>query len=228
MPDAYKDKPWAAKVKTQDDLYKQIDTLDALKGKKSIAPDFSKATPAEIEDYLAQTRPADAKAYEFGKDADPHLSGALGDAMLKYGISPYQANGVIKAFQEAEKAQFTPEGMNAAFEKAMGADWKQTTGITENVIKANASAEDKAILNRLPNSDLAIVMKVMGNIIKQYGITEKGGAHVGGGNGAPAPEDVNKTRNDLRAQIDGLSRKPHTAEEKQALIEKLNATYAKK
>lgn len=228
VPEAYKDKPWAAKVKSMEDVYKQIDTLDALKGKKSIAPDFSKATPVEIEEYLAQTRPADVKAYEFGKDADPQLSGALGDAMLKFGISPYQANGVIKAFQEAEKTHFTPDGMNAAFEKSFGADWKTISGQTENIIKANVSAEDKAALNKLPNPDLALVMRVVNNLVKAYGISEKGGAHTGGGTGAPQPEDINKTRNDLRTQIDGLSRKPHTADEKQELIDKLNLTYTKK
>lgn len=228
VPEAYKDKPWAAKIKTEEDVWKQIDTLDALKGKKSIAPDFSKATPAEIEEYLSQTRPADVKAYEFGKDVDPALNAVLGESMLKYGISAYQANGVIKAFQEAEKAQFTPEGMAEMMKGSFGDDWKKVGGTARNLTQANLSAEDKAALDKLPNQDLALVYRLVNNLTKAYGIEEKGGAHTGGGTGAPAPVDLDAKAKEIRTQLDGLSRKPHTVEERDKLVNELDAIYKQK
>lgn len=228
IPDAYKDKPWAEKIKSADDAWKQLENLQTLVGKKAVAPDFAKATPQEIEEYYAQTRPKDITAYEFGKDADPGLRDALGNAMLKSGISAHQANAVIKEFQAAEAQHFTEAGMSKAMEASFGAEWKQTVGKIQNVINANVSKDDRAALDKLPNPDLALVNRVLNNVIKAYGIDEKGGAHTGGSPGAPQGQDLDKVRTDLRSQLDSLSRRPHTADDKQALIDKLNATYEKK
>lgn len=201
-------------------------------GKKTVAPDFEKATPAEIESYLAQTRPADATAYSFDEKTDPAIKTVLSDALLKNGVTPYQANNVIKAYQEAEKtavaSMFTTEGMHAEFEKSFGAEWKQVSGTTQNIIAANSSAEDKKALDALPNPMLALMLRVVNNVTKSYGIDEKNGAHLKGGKGAPLPQNVEEQRVDLRKQIDALSRKPHTADEKQALVDQLNKTYEQK
>lgn len=64
IPEAYKDKPWASKVKSHDDLWKQLENTQSLIGKKAIAPDFKTATPQEIEDYYSQMRPADKAEFQ--------------------------------------------------------------------------------------------------------------------------------------------------------------------
>lgn len=60
-------------------------------------------------------------------------------------------------------------------------------------------------------------------ILKEHGITESG-AQGDGGQGHMS-SDVESQRKELRAQIRKIDSRPHTAAEKQALIDKLNATY---
>lgn len=228
VPDAYKDKPWAAKIKTEEDLFKQIDTLDALKGKKQVVPDFKTATPAEIEQYYAQTRPENKDAYQFGENTDPALKGTIADSMFKNGISATQANAIIKDYQAAEakavEGMFSAEGMNAELEKAFGAEWKEVGGLTARILKQNLNAGDAAMMDKLPNQFLGLVYRMANNLIKGYGIKESG-AHTEAGAGAQQPADVAAVRADLLKQLLDLQKRPHTAEEKQALIDKRNATY---
>lgn len=228
VPDAYKDKPWASKIKSDDDLWKQLDNTQQLIGKKSIAPDFDKATPEEIEDYVKQTRPADVKAYQFAEGTDDAIKGVLSESLFKNGVTPYQANSVIKAFQDAEKVQtaafYSTDGMSKEFEKSFGADWKKISGDTINVIKANVSPEDAKALDGLPNPMLALTLRAINQIVTKYGIEEKG-AHTSAETGGHKPPDMAKVRSDLRTQIAELPNRPHTAAEKDDLIAKLNATY---
>jgi len=105
IPDTYKDKPWASKIKTEDDLYKQIDTLDSLKGKKNIIPDFTKSTPEEIEEYLKTSRPKDKAEYQFDEGVDPQLKEGFTEILYKNGITAYQANQLIKDYNQMEAAK---------------------------------------------------------------------------------------------------------------------------
>lgn len=228
IPEAYKDKPWAAKIKSADDLWKQLDNTQALIGKKTVAPDFKTATANEIEAYYATTRPASADEYQFAETTDPALKTAIGSALMKNGVTAHQANAVIKEFQAAEaesvKQLFTPEGMNAELEKSFGADWKTLGGTTAKTLKANLSADDAAMMDKLPNPFLGLVYRMAANLIKNYGITETG-AHTGAGSGAPTGTDVTAVRASIRSELQALTTKPHTADQKQVLIDKLNATY---
>lgn len=228
IPDAYKEKPWAAKIKSDDDLWKQLDNTQALIGKKTIAPDFKTATPAEVEAYYATTRPASVDEYQFAENTAPELKTAIGSSLLKNGITAHQANAVLKEYQAAEaesmKALFTPDGMNAEMKKSFGDDWKEPAGKTAIVIKKNLSPDDSALLEKLPNQFLGLIYRIANNLTKSYGINESN-AHTGAGAGNATPPDIGKVREGIRTEITALSNKPHTADQKQVLIDKLNATY---
>lgn len=233
IPDAYKDKPWASKIKSEDDLWKQLDNTQQLVGKKVIVPDLTKATDTEREEYYAQTRPADVTAYQFSEDTDPAIKAVLGETMLKNGVSAVQANAVIKAYQEAEKTStaqfFSTEGMEAEFKKSFGDGWKEASGKAQAIINATVAAkhlskEDAAALDKLPNPMLALVMRTVDGLTKAYGIKESG-AHVNAGGGVATGTDVEAQRKDLRAQIAALPSRHHTADELQGLKDQLAATY---
>lgn len=228
IPDAYKDKPWAAKIKSEDDLYKQIDTLDALKGKKQVVPDFKTATPAEIEQYYAQTRPESKDAYTFSDDTMPELKGALSESLFKNGITAVQANALIKDYEsvmgEQVKGMYSAEGMNEALKQSFGDEWEKVGGTTARILKSNLNTADAALLDKMPNNTLGLIYRMANNLIKGYGITEKG-AHTEAPGGNQQPADIDAKRTALRAEIAAFSTRPHTADEKQAKIDELNATY---
>ena len=231
MPDEYKDKPWAAKIKSLDDLYKQVDTLDALKGKKTIAPDLATATPEEREQFYAQLRPKDASEYQFpdtGIPMPPEYKTAVTDMFMKNGISATQANEIIKSYQEMGNAatakMFDPAEFETTLKTAFGDDWKGVTANVRNTIKGMMTPEDQKMLDNIPNAYLATIYRTLGNVVQKFGVKETDTAHFNGPGNAQ-PSDINAVRADLRAQIASLPGRPHTAAELQGLRQKLAATY---
>lgn len=233
IPDAYKDKGWMTKYKFEsiDDVFKVLDEAQSALGKKMIVPDLSKATDAEREDYFKQTRPASVDEYQFGEMIDPTLKAGIADSLMKNGVSAVQANAIIKDYQAGEQAllaqQFSPDGMKEAMKTAFGDNWEQITGQSRNALKGVISEEDFKMLDNLPNVYIGLMYRAMGNVVQKYGIKETG-AHTGADQGTPAPTDIAGVREGIRNEIRGLSMKPHTAEQKQALINKLNDTFKPK
>lgn len=232
LPDEYKDKPWAAKVKSLDDLYKQIDTLDALKGKKMIVPNLKDATPEEREAFYSQLRGKDASEYPIPDNKAfptlPETQGVVAKLFMDNGVAPVQAENIIKGYQELGAKQlaeqFNPDGFKKSMETAFGPEWEKTTGQVRNTIKGMMNADDQLALERLPNHILGTVYRTLGNTIKAFGVKETDTAHFGPG-GKVAPSDVVSVRQGLRDQLAALSMRPHTSVEQQGIIDQLNKTY---
>lgn len=232
LPDEYKDKPWASKIKTQDDLYKQIDTLTGLVGKKAVVPNLKDATPEEREAFYSQLRGKDAAEYPMPTNTTVPIPDDTQPAVAKMfmdnGISPVQAEGFLKEYmglREKQIAQFyDPEGFKASMQTAFGADWEKTTGQVRNTIKGMMSPEDAKALDGIPNNMLGVVYRTLGNVVKAYGIKETDSAHFAS-TGKAAPTDVNSMRQGLRDQLTALTMRPHTSAEQQGIIDQLNATY---
>lgn len=232
LPDEHKDKPWAAKIKSLDDVYKQIDTLDALKGKKTIVPNLKEATPEDREAFYAQLRGKDASEYQIPKDTTVPIPDDTQPVVAKLfmdnGISPVQAESFLKGYLQLREKQiaqyYEPEGFKKSMETAFGADWEKTTGQVRNTIKGMMNADDQAALDKLPNHLLGVIYRTLGNTVKAYGVKETDTAHFGQG-GKVAPTDVGNVRQGLRDQLAALTMRPHTSMEQQAIIDQLNDTY---
>lgn len=230
IPDEFKDKPWASKVKSQDDLWKQLANTQELIGKKTVIPDLTKATPEEKEAFYAQLRPKSGEEYTFTPDVpiDPDMKTGVVDLLMKNGVSAVQGNEIIKGYQTIEAAKvaemFHPDGFKKTMETAFGAEWEKVTGHTRNTIKGMMNADDQKMMDALPNPYLALIYRTLGNVVKAYGIKETDSAHLGPG-GGPAPTDVAGQRQAIRDQIGSLQGRPHTEQEVMALRTKLADTY---
>lgn len=227
LPEAYKAKGWAAKVKSQDDLFKLIDNQDKLIGQKSIVPDFDKASPEEIEAYVSKLRPADKSAYKFGDDANPEVSAAVADIMHKAGIPAALGNKVIDGYKALERTfmekRLSKEGLEAEWKKSFGESYQEEAGKTTNFIKEHLTAEDRKLFDSVPNEHLGLVYRLASVIKKAYGASEgkAGEAGVGSQKGT----DVEGMRKGLRAKMADMKRAPHDAGEYQKLVDQLAATY---
>lgn len=234
VPDAYKDKPWAGKVKSMDDVFKQLDNLDMLVGKKQVVPDLKTATPEQKEAFYAMLRPKDATAYTIpdevgGFPIAPAVKEAVGKMFLANGISEVQGNAVITAYNEVGKAQlaeqFSPEGFEASMKQNFGDDHKTVTGQVRNNIKGMMTPQDQQMLDKLPNAYLGVIYRTLGNVVKHYGVKETDTAHFAGAGGASGGNDINATRAGIRSEMAKMGGQPHTAEQYQALQQKLADTY---
>lgn len=230
VPDEYKDKPWASKVKSLDDVWKQLANTQELVGKKSIVPDLSKMNDKEREEYFAQSRPTDPNVYVFPENTpiDPTMKEGVQKDFMELGIDPYRGSKLIEKYQAREQAllaeQFNPDGFKKTMETAFGKDWDTVTKQSRQALKNFTNAEDDKALDALPNAYLGIIYRTLGNIVKAYGVKETDQAHLQGG-GKPAASDVSSVRQGLRDQMSAMTQRPHTAQEMQTLINQLNETY---
>lgn len=239
LPDEYKDKSWAAKVKSQDDLYKQLDNLSSLVGKKAVVPNLKDASPEEREAFYAQLRGKDAAEYQIPKvgtvpipeDTQP----VIAKLFMENGISPTQAEPFLKGYLELREKQiaeyYNPDGFKQSMLTAFGSDWETTTGAVRNTIKSMMNADDQKALDAIPNNLLGVVYRTLGNTVKavdatlkKYGATETF-AHLQAPNGQVASTDLAGMRQGLRDQLAALSMRPHEAGEKDAIIQKLTESY---
>lgn len=228
VPDEYKDKPWAAKVKNESDLWKQLENLNVAVGKKVVAPDLETATPKQIEEYYAQTRPESKDAYVVPEGVAPEYREAVTEILHKHGISKKQGSDIIADYLAAEKSKDAVHFEQGAFEKQLetsfGADWKNTAGQTAAAIAKNLSPEDKALFDAMPNEVLGVFYRLTNNLVAGYGI-EDGGHAATGPAGAATYNDLEGQAGTLFKQIQDMSSRPHTAEEKQNLINQRDAIF---
>ncbi len=238
VPDAYKEKPWAAKLKSEDDLYKQLDALDTAVGKKHRTPDFKTATPQELDEYFNTLRPTDKAAYKFGEENtfDPEFTGSVADMLYNAGVSEHQAAKLIPAYQAVERQRLeqatSADGFKSVMAKSFGDKYD---GVVAGVVaehKQHLSVDDQKLLDTIPNEYLGVVYRLTekmradkANIVKQYGAHENGDAHAQN-NVQVQAVDMDAKRADLRKKISDIGQRNHTAEEKQKLIDELQATYA--
>jgi len=229
VPESYKDKGWTQNIKSQDDVWKMLDNAQSQIGKKAVVPDFDKATPKEIDDYIAQLRPQDKAVYKFSDDMPAEQKTAYADMLHEIGIPAYQANKLIEKYQGMEAASvaklYDKDEFMGELKKSFGNDYEKVAGETAKLLASNLNADDKAMLDKLPNPALGVIYRAVANLNKAYGASESSAAV-----NTPAQvqainkeEQASKLRNDIYA----LSKRQHTAEEKQTLVDQLNALYVK-
>lgn len=236
IPDEYKDKPWAAKVTSEAELWKQLANTQELIGKKSIVPDLKTASPEDKEAFYKQMRPADVSEYQFAGEPVPALKEGLAKAMMENGISATQANPVIAKYQELGAAEqeklFDPEGFKTTMKDAFGDNWEQTTGAAYNNLKAMMSPQDQAMMQALPNPYVAMIYRTLGsvdkatqNMMKRYGVKETNLAHFSEPGQNTGGGDLEGMRATLRGQLAKMTSGFHTAEQKADLVKQLSDTY---
>lgn len=245
VPDTYKDRSWAGKLKSPDDVWKQLDNLDQLAGKKTVGTiDYETATPEQIAAHHAKLAPADTSAYQFGEGADPEFSSAVAGVFKENGINAYQGNQIIKKVLEiaggvGEKTKANATSAKAFLEMAkarFGDEHEKASVAINNTITKNATPDDLKVFNDMDNATRIAVDQTIYNlskgyeeriakILKEHGIKETG-AQGSGGDGQ-MKNDAAQQRAEIRKQMRELAAKPHTQAEKDALQQQLNALIGK-
>ena len=231
VPDEYKERGWASKVKSQEDLYKQIDTLDTLKGKKNVAFDFENATPEEINEHYSVNIPKEYKDYKIAEtihesNYEP-IQKMLHEAKLDKWQGEQLTNSYVKwETERMEKAQNSDDWDAILKDMYKGEDHKKASGETANIISNNLNDMHKEVLNKeFTNRHLEVIYALAKNMAKSYGAKESDKG-IGGEGGIVV--DAEKGRSEIRTKLRELSSRPHTKDEHDALVKQLTSTYEKK
>lgn len=244
LPDEYKGKPWAEKIKSQEDAYKQIDNLTALVGKKTIQPiDFESASEEEITAYHKSLAPEKgAEAYTWGEASMAEITGPMGEIFLEAGINPHQQKLIAEKFDSVigelaagkVAVDTSEEGYLALMKESFGDDYEKSAGMVENALKTFAvSDEDKSALDIIDNTTRAVVDRTVHSIVtkyedriaailKEHGVTESG-AQTEGGGGSITGESKAEKRAAIRAEMRELDGTPHGHVKINELQKKLNS-----
>jgi hypothetical protein len=164
IPDAYKDKPWAKDVKSTEDLFARLDGTVKL-------PDFEKGTKEEIEAFHNTFRPKEAKDYvipEVFEDKEP-----VANMLYESGLSKVQADALLNKYAAYTQARLEKETSKEGFVEVLkghfGEEYMKPAGDTAKFLSANLNADEKTILDHLPNNVVGLIYKTVGNVLKQYG-----------------------------------------------------------
>ncbi len=247
IPENFKDEKVFETVKGEDGNISKDKMIEALVnqskviGKKTAPFDYKNASENEITEHLSATRPENIDAYDFGekgedgkyKNISDDDRNFYGEMLMNNSVNPFKGNKIIKTFMDKQNATMkellSPEGFKAEIKKSFEAegDWEKIAGGIGNIIKGNASEEDQAILNGIPNKYMGAMYRMMHKYNKAHGINDAdikgaGGAGSGAGGGAG---DVEAKRTDLRKQIDAIKGKPNSSEKIIELNKQLVATY---
>lgn len=233
IPEAYRDKPWADKIKSEEDAWKQLENLNGLVGKKYLPPDYSKATPAEINAFKGQLRPTDKAEYSKALALDESIP--EGDRTLytellhKAGVPVQEAQSLIKDFSgavEAEKSKlFSDDGFKAELKQSFGDKWQETVNETSKTLRENMSPEDVKMLDEVPNKYLVMFHRLANKVNEAYGASESSiGLNMKGGVGG---QDYQAQADAKYADIMALSKRPHDISEKRQLTSEYTALMEK-
>jgi hypothetical protein len=240
IPEAYAEKGWASKIKTQDDLFKQIDNLDSMVGKRQTPGDD--APDEEWDEFFGKIgKPESPDKYELSEPEgiDPEVipqdfRSKAQKIMHESGLTQKQANKLYQKFLQAEmeSAGQTKEAY-AAHQKQLdeqfdsittelfGDKFEEASARVQNVIKDTVPEKLVPYLQSLSETNpqaLASVialtdglLKQIDNIKSEYGAEDSLGS--GGQTQATNKDDVVKKLTEAKAKARKLD--PFSPERKQ-------------
>lgn len=219
IPDEYKEKGWTQKVKSVDDLWKQLDNTQSLLGKKTVIPDFEKAGQSEIEEYFNQLRPSSKDAYQFDESIDADRKEMFANLLYENGISKYQAEKLMKGYTELENKiledMYSKDKFIDSVKSAYGDKFDSKIKELETGILDSVSKEDKQIIDNLPNDAKLAVYK----LVDKLGVQ-------GNNNNPPSesgrisPETIKQDLEGVDKELANLNKRPHTQAERSALVQR--------
>ena len=187
VPEEYREKGWASKIKSEDDVYKQLDNLDSLAGKKTSVPDFATATDAEKEEYFSRTRPEDINSYEVPEKFTEADGKAYREAFSKRGILPAVAKDLLSDLvahgEGISNTARSEEGFKEVMQGLFGEDYVEESKGASKLLQSHLSAENKVVFENMDNKSVGLVYQVAKDFMREYGASERSAPLAGGEGG---------------------------------------------
>ena len=171
---------------TSDKLFKEIDELQGLKGKKTIAFDYANATEDQIQEHIESSRPENAEVYNI-EGVSEAVGTDIKNLFYDNGVNPHEADRLVKGYLAIEKAQVDKLSSKEGFQEEMKNSFKENTDAvasdTAKAMKGSQSEADQKITGTLLNSQLGMVYRLVHALVKDYGIDTKTIKTPAGGSG---------------------------------------------
>lgn len=206
LPPEFEKASWAAKVKSQEDVYKLVDNLNSAIGKKAIVPTEETHSPEEVERYYNEMlRPKDIEAYTLPTEEEGYVpSGFEQDFKTmahEAGLSPRQWSIISQKFNEFGQKQYEASIDPNAFAQQFQETFKTKDDsfrkqLDSFIVDALGEQTATEIFN-MPNEAALHYYKTMDAIRKKFGAQESGLP----ANSQPSSPTQAKSLSDQRGEI---------------------------
>ncbi len=246
IPLEYADKGWtktAPEFKTHDEysqwITKQYDSQQEYLGGKLEkfatekgyfkTPDWEKEE--EVTAFLSKLPPEDVTKYPTNEFQDEGAKEYFNNAFKEAGLAVPQAKKMLEAFNIYQEQILTQATNKADYITKMseifGNDFEKSKEPIDNMLKRLLNPEEMSLVNdKMPNNLVAIMYKISKGLADKYGHKEQ---PVGGtspnANTVVSKEDKATKHQEYTKELQELSQRPHTMEEKQAIINKMVDLY---
>lgn len=224
---------WTDKIKSVEDLWKAAANAQSVIGKKYLAPDFENATENEIQQFLETNRPESEEAYNF-KTSEGYVETGMEPAFAKMlhetGITEYQGNKLIAAYQNMEAEQkakmYEPEAFDRLMEESFGNGYKTKALQAQEVLNTNMTETQRQRLEGMPNQIKQLFYEYASNVEKAYGATEGGPAATNRA-GTSTVMDPKARASEIRKEMRTIHNSPNlnNGDKYQQLQQELNTIY---
>jgi hypothetical protein len=177
IPDEYKDKGWAAKVKSEADMFKQLDNLSSLVGKKEILKQPDWEDEQSRNEFVSAMRPDDKADYEIPDTIGQDEADFYRDVMHENGISATQAKAIFEKVGELRAEHFDLDDMIDRQNKMWGKSAAENNKLVNDTLAQYGGDELKATVDALPNAMKEQYYSFVANYAKAHGINETDIAH---------------------------------------------------
>lgn len=227
IPDDYKEKGWAKNIGSEQDLWKMLDNSQEMIGKKQVIPDLSDEKARE--EYFAQLRPESPDEYELPESYGEEINKFYSDAFHKAGLSKEQASTLVEMHQQLEQQstheQYSKDAFDSKLKETFGDNYEKESSKILAHMKTMMTPAQKELFNTAPNDSVVLMMQYTKKMMEEYGANE-GTSNSGNNNvNAPSGEQIKEQRDTLYQQLQDLSKRPHSAKEKEELMQKYTATF---
>lgn len=225
IPDEYKDKEWAKSFegKTGDELKNEIfKTIDEKYSKTPVIPEDVKGyalNEVEFKDEEGNT------TYEYPPDVLEHF----GQEFKDLGLTKEQAQGILTKYTNFELEQFAAltdiNELNQNIDEMFKSNPAQKQQV-QSLLKEFLPIESQQFLQQTaPNHTIIMFYQVAKGFLDKYGYKEGSGGQGQQNNYRMSKEDRDKEYDRIVGEMEALTKRPHTSEEKQNLQNQLNALF---
>ena len=224
IPDEHKEFAQKKNIKSQEDMWRQMSEQNKVIGKKNAVPDFANATPDEIEEYYARTRPENMEAYEIPEGFTDTDAKAFREAFFKRGIPPHVAKGLIGdliANGEVREAEMrSEEGFIEGMKTIFGEAYEKPMKEASLFIRRHLNEQDRLFVDKkYKNEELFVMYRFAKDVQRAYGAEEgTGNLAPTGTMGKPTDQEINDALNKVMSMKSGT----HTSEEKSKALKEYN------
>lgn len=226
IPQEYKEKDWVKQFEGKTGAELRNEIFKVLDQKYTNDP----RVPETIEEYelneLEFIKNKNGETiYTYPQEVLEHF----GNEFKEIGLTKEQAHGLLNKYTNFELEQFEAisniDDLNKNLDEMFKSNPAQKQTV-QGLLKEFLPAEDQEFLQTTaPNYTIEMFYKVAKGLVDKYGYKEGSGGQAQQNSYRMTQADKDKEYDRIVSEMEALQRRPHTADEKDALQRQLNALF---